>query len=106
MNRMLNEEIVNEIYYKMEDFILNEIDYSKENGYSSRARRYMKRKLNKELEECFNKKFKSDNEVSPFEEDYEFTNYMTIIYLSVVLSGYLYILYIIYNHQSCPSPPL
>ena len=33
----------------MEDFILKEIDYSQEYGYSSRAKRFMRRKLNQEL---------------------------------------------------------
>jgi hypothetical protein len=33
----------------MEDFILKEVDYSQQYGYSSRAKRYMRRKLNKEL---------------------------------------------------------
>ena len=37
------------LFHLMEDFILKEVDYSQKYGYSSRARRYMKRKLNKEL---------------------------------------------------------
>lgn len=37
------------LFYLMEDFILKEVDYSQEYGYSSRAKRFMKRKLNKEL---------------------------------------------------------
>lgn len=37
------------LFHLMEDFILKEVDYSQQYGYSSRAKRYMRRKLNKEL---------------------------------------------------------
>ena len=37
------------LFHLMENFILREVDYSQKYGYSSRAKRYMKRKLNKEL---------------------------------------------------------
>jgi hypothetical protein len=37
------------LFHLMEDFILKEIDYSRQYGYSSRAKRYMRRKLNKQL---------------------------------------------------------
>lgn len=37
------------LFHSMENFILKEIDYSQQYGYSSRAKRYMRRKLNKEL---------------------------------------------------------
>lgn len=37
------------LFHLMEDFILREVDYSQQYGYSSRAKRYMRRKLNKEL---------------------------------------------------------
>jgi len=37
------------LFHLMEDFILREVDYSQKYGYSSRAKRYMKRKLNREL---------------------------------------------------------
>ena len=37
------------LFELMEQFILDEIDYSQKYGYSSRAKRYMRRKLNKEL---------------------------------------------------------
>jgi len=57
-NMALHEEIMDEFCHKMEDFILSEIDYSKENGYSGRARRFMKRKLNKQLEEFFTERTK------------------------------------------------
>ena len=37
------------LFHLMEDFILKEVDYSQQYGYSSRAKRYMRRKLNKQL---------------------------------------------------------
>jgi len=37
------------LFHLMEDFILKEVDYSQEYGYSSRAKRFMRRKLNQEL---------------------------------------------------------
>ena len=37
------------LFHLMENFILKEVDYSQQYGYSSRAKRYMRRKLNKEL---------------------------------------------------------
>jgi len=43
------------LFHLMEDFILKEVDYSQEYGYSSRAKRFMKRKLNKELTPYFEK---------------------------------------------------
>jgi type III secretory pathway component EscR len=109
-NKMtLHESFVNEICHKMEDFILNEIDYSKENGYSGRARRFMKRKLNKELEEFFNKRYKTDpdyeDESILIQKD-ECTNCMSIMYLSTVLSAYAFIGFIMYKYQSCPLQQL
>lgn len=38
------------LFNLMEDFILREVDYSQQYGYSERAKRFMRRKLNKELE--------------------------------------------------------
>ena len=38
------------LFNLMEDFILREVDYSQKYGYSERAKRFMRRKLNKELE--------------------------------------------------------
>lgn len=37
------------LFHLMEDFILKEVEYSQEHGYSSRAKRHMRRKLNREL---------------------------------------------------------
>lgn len=38
------------LFNLMEDFILREVDYSQQYGYSERAKRFMRRKLTKELE--------------------------------------------------------
>jgi hypothetical protein len=38
------------LFNLMEDFILREVEYSQQHGYSERAKRFMRRKLNKELE--------------------------------------------------------
>ena len=38
------------LFNLMEEFILREVDYSQQYGYSERAKRFMRRKLNKELE--------------------------------------------------------
>lgn len=37
------------LLHLMEDFVLKEVDYSQQHGYSGRAKRYMRRKLNDEL---------------------------------------------------------
>jgi len=45
------------LFHLMEDFILKEVDYSQEYGYSSRAKRFMKRKLNKKLTPYLEKQY-------------------------------------------------
>jgi len=49
------------LFNLMEDFILREVDYSQQYGYSERAKRFMRRKLSKELEP-FIEKDESDAE--------------------------------------------
>jgi hypothetical protein len=103
----LNDSFVNEICHKMEDFILNEIDYSKENGYSGRARRFMKRKLNKELENFFNKRYKPDT----FSDDSDDSELLIkrdkcnfcfgIMIMATMISFYTMFGFIIYRYQSC-----
>ena len=39
------------MYDRMEQFILNEIEYAAANGYSRRSRRFMRRKLIQEIKE-------------------------------------------------------
>ena len=51
------------LFHLMEDFILKEVDYAQEHGYSSRAKRYMRRKLNQELAPYLeNESDESDND--------------------------------------------
>ena len=38
-----------QLLHLMEDFVLKEVDYSQQHGYSGRAKRYMRRKLTNEL---------------------------------------------------------
>jgi hypothetical protein len=50
------------LFNLMEDFILREVDYSQQYGYSSRAKRYMRRKLNKELAPYLDDESESETE--------------------------------------------
>jgi hypothetical protein len=61
------------LFHLMEDFILKEVDYSQEYGYSSRAKRFMKRKLNKELTPFLEKncKCKNSDTISDIDTDSE-----------------------------------
>ena len=58
------------LFHLMEDFILREVEYSQKYGYSSRAKRYMKRKLNKELAPYIEEESQLENE-SDAENDNE-----------------------------------
>lgn len=109
LNKMtMNDSIVNEICHKMEDFILNEIDYSKNNVYSGRARRFMKRKLNKELEDLFNKRYKPNSDDLYDSDDSELLikrdkcNFcFGIMTMATMISFYTIFGFIIYRYQSC-----
>jgi type III secretory pathway component EscR len=95
----------------MEDFILNEIDYSKSNVYSCRARRFMKRKLNKELESFFNKRYKQDTNSNSNSEDSDDSELLIkrdkcnfcfgIMTMATMISFYTIFGFIIYRYQSC-----
>ena len=50
-----------QLLHLMEDFVLKEVDYSQQHGYSGRAKRYMRRKLNDELS-SFLEKIESESE--------------------------------------------
>lgn len=117
------------LFHLMEDFILKEVDYSQEYGYSSRAKRFMKRKLNKELtpylekQECKCKKeySESDSEtvcdidVSTDSNDSEdSSNERTLVYqhkwidfcygftyACVVGTFYGSIMYIVFSYTKC-----
>jgi hypothetical protein len=57
------------LFHLMEDFILREVDYSQKYGYSSRAKRYMKRKLNKELAPFIENEENEENE--NYDDEYD-----------------------------------
>lgn len=61
------------LFHLMEDFILKEVDYSQKYGYSSRAKRYMKRKLNKELAPYIEEEsqHQDDSESSDYDSKYD-----------------------------------
>jgi len=111
------------LFHLMEDFILREVDYSQKYGYSSRAKRYMKRKLNKELapyieEESQRENDSDDSDSSEYDSKYDTDNvYDTfnesiiipntrveicflVSYLSVILTFYGVSAYIITNYST------
>ena len=55
----------------MEDFILKEIDYAQENGYTSRSKRLMRRNLHKEFD-MYNKSDNLDNSEKDEIEDMKY----------------------------------
>ncbi len=62
------------LFHLMENFILKEVNYSQEYGYSSRAKRYMRRKLNKELAPYLHEESEPepDSDLEMDEHPYEF----------------------------------
>jgi hypothetical protein len=121
-NMSVQDEFVDEIYHKMEYLILNEIEYSKKNGYSGRARRYMKRKLNKELEEFFENRTESAHCTIP-ENTYDSDHFdsddsellikrdkcnfcLGVMCMATLISFYTVFGFIIYRYQSCLVPQL
>jgi hypothetical protein len=108
------------LFHLMEDFILKEVDYSQKYGYSSRAKRYMKRKLNKELAPYIEEENQSQNDSDSSDYDskydtdvvYDTFNESIIIpntrveicflvsYLSVILTFYGVSAYIITNYST------
>jgi hypothetical protein len=118
------------LFHLMEDFILKEVDYSQEYGYSSRAKRFMKRKLNKELTpylekyeckckvhsdtECESEAESVDSDDSVESENESFSNERTIVYqhkfidfcygftyACVVGTFYASIFYIVFSYSNC-----
>ena len=53
----------------MEDFVLKEIDYSQEHGYSGRAKRYMRRKLSNELAPFLEKMYEDEDQDDDQDQD-------------------------------------
>jgi hypothetical protein len=93
------------LFHLMEDFILKEVDYSQQYGYSSRAKRHMRRKLNKELAPYLENE--TDSESEP--ESLILSNSRVDIclgvgYICVVVTFYSAIMYFTqaYSHEkSC-----
>ena len=108
------------LFNVMEKFILNEIDYAQQCGYSSRAKRYMKRKLNEELKPYLEiQKIQEEDEGdkdSEYEKTYELTEmqlnkrfarnyenlfmdyklniFYSFVYISVIFTFYVTIMYL------------
>ncbi len=82
------------LFHLMEDFILNEVDYSQKYGYSLRAKRHMRRKLNKELAPYLeNETDESDTQTEP-DESLILSNHRLDICLGV---GYICVVVTVYS---------
>ncbi len=91
------------LFHLMEDFILKEIDYAQEHGYSSRAKRHMRRNLNKELAPYL----ENETDDSDTDESLILTNSRVDIclgfgYICVVMTIYSTIMYFTqaYSHEN------
>uniref|UniRef100_A0A6C0D1Y0 Uncharacterized protein n=1 Tax=viral metagenome TaxID=1070528 RepID=A0A6C0D1Y0_9ZZZZ len=82
------------LFHLMEDFILREVDYSQKYGYSSRAKRYMRRKLNKELApyieeesqlQCENETDADSDNQSDYDSKYDFDKNTDICHCESIL---------------------
>lgn len=89
------------LYDRMVTFVLSEVDYAVENGYSRRARRFMRRSLAKELKEindydiaqlCEEKEYSSDED--PLDLSINIYKYKTPAYISAIYVGMLFAFYI------------
>jgi hypothetical protein len=86
----------------MEDFILKEVDYSQQHGYSSRAKRYMRRKLNQELAPYIND---SDDELESIllPQTTRLNTCVSFLYIFMFGTFYTTTMYIVYTYSnSCP----
>jgi hypothetical protein len=107
------------LFHLMEDFILREVDYSQKYGYSSRAKRYMKRKLNKELApfiEDSQNNSDSGESLDDYDSNYDYNHehvyesilipknrveiYVLVSYISIVLTFYGVTAYIMTNYSN------
>lgn len=105
------------LFHLMEDFILKEVDYSQQYGYSSKAKRYMRRKLNKELapyvesesdtsENVDSNESENDSNLSNISHNREFIPHINvdiciaIAYICCVVSFYGSIIYITQAYRS------
>jgi hypothetical protein len=102
------------LYDRMETFILSEVDYAVENGFSRRARGFMRRKLRKELKEVEelnqmnnemnslmneeNSNTNSDSDDEPF-DFYIKMDRSTYLCLSFIYIGGLMTFYLWFSHK-------
>jgi len=105
------------LFHLMEDFILKEVDYSQQYGYSSRAKRYMRRKLNKELapfieNETLDESSESDTDreisvdVSNFNNSILISSIgtdicLSVVYICIIVTFYGISVYIIQSYSKC-----
>lgn len=98
------------LFHLMEDFILKEVEYSQEHGYSSRAKRHMRRRLNRELAPYINdsdiesdqyeqpdKIDKNESTILPYTR-LEF--YAAIVYVCVITTIYGVAFYIMTSYEN------
>ena len=101
------------LFHLMEDFILKEVEYSQEHGYSSRAKRHMRRKLNRELAPYIDHdemhQLESDTNDNDYENDKinesilipkEYDVLAGIIYVCVITTIYGVAFYIMSSYQN------
>ena len=104
------------LFHLMEDFILKEVDYSQQYGYSSRAKRYMRRKLNKELAPFIEDEtlYKSSDTESDREISGDVSNFnnsilissmsadicLSIAYICIIITFYGTTMYIVQTYSS------
>ena len=97
------------LFHLMEDFILKEVDYSQQYGYSLRAKRFMRRKLNKELAPYLDDKSESESDTEPDESLILSNRRLDICigvgYICFVVTFYSAIMYITqaYSHEKTCS---
>ena len=91
------------LFHLMEHFILKEVDYSQEYGYSSRAKRHMKRKLNKELTPYLDK----INELDEYDENYKYDNSQAksdiclgIAYMCIIVTFYGSVMFMVTSYSN------
>lgn len=90
------------LYDKMVTFVLSEVDYAVENGYSRRARRFMRRSLAKELKEIneyeltqiYEEKKEDYSDEDPLDFSINIYKYKTPAYISAIYVGMLFAFYL------------
>lgn len=102
------------LFNLMEDFILREVDYSQQYGYSSRAKRYMRRKLNKELAPFIEDEIQVNSSDTEIETTTDISNFndsilissrsadicLSIVYVCIIATFYGTTLYIVQTYSS------